>query len=123
MYLGSRVNGVRRILLKGHRAASSALREPGDQFWLRVGRGLNLPGRMEKVNKEIAEFGCKVISQYAVLGQCDFVTIVEAADNATVAHLSVDLGSRGTVNITPLPAIPVAELRAKMKGPKQMGRA
>jgi uncharacterized protein with GYD domain len=33
------------------------------------------------------------------------------------------LGSRGTVNITTLPAIPVAELTAKMKGPKQMGRA
>jgi uncharacterized protein with GYD domain len=81
------------------------------------------PDRMEKVNKEIAEFGCKVISQYAVLGQYDFVTIVEAADNATVAHLSVDLGSRGTVNITTLPAIPLTELRAKMKGAKQMGRA
>jgi uncharacterized protein with GYD domain len=81
------------------------------------------PDRMNKVNKEIAEFGCKVISQYAVLGQCDFVTIVEAADNATVAHLSVDLGSRGTVNITTLPAIPLTELRAKMKGAKQMGRA
>src|SRR5258708_4459896 len=81
------------------------------------------PDRMEKVNKEIADFGCKVISQYAVLGQCDFVTIVEAADNATVAHLSVDLGSRGTVNITTLPAIPLTELRAKMKGAKQMGRA
>jgi uncharacterized protein with GYD domain len=81
------------------------------------------PDRMEQVNKEIAEFGCKVISQYAVLGQCDFVTIVEAADNATVAHLSVDLGSRGTVNITTLPAIPLTELRAKMKGAKQMGRA
>jgi uncharacterized protein with GYD domain len=81
------------------------------------------PYRMDRVNKEIAEFGCKVISQYAVLGECDFVTIVEAADNATVAHLSVDLGSRGTVNITTLPAIPVSELKAKMKGPKQMGKA
>src|ERR1700692_4765169 len=81
------------------------------------------PDRMEKVNKEIAEFGCKVISQYAVLGQCDFVTIVEAADNATVAHLWVDLGSRGTVNITTMPAIPLTELRANMKGAKQMGRA
>jgi uncharacterized protein with GYD domain len=40
-----------------------------------------------------------------------------------VAHLSVDLGSRGTVNITTLPAIPLTELRAKMKGAKQMGRA
>ena len=41
---------------------------------------------------EIAEFGCAVVAQYAVLGQCHFVTIVEAADNATVAHLSIDLG-------------------------------
>src|ERR1700730_2806079 len=81
------------------------------------------PDRMEKVNKEIADFGCKVISQYAVLGQCDFVTIVEAADNATVAHLSVDLGSRGTVNITTVRAIPLTERRAKMKGAKQRGRA
>src|ERR1700675_3765669 len=79
------------------------------------------PDRMEKVNKEIAAFGCKVISQHAVLGQAEFVTIVEAADNATVAHLSVDLGSRGTVNITTLPAIPMADLQAKMKGPKQIG--
>jgi uncharacterized protein with GYD domain len=58
---------------------------------------------------------------HAVLGQCDFVTIVEASDNATVAHLSVDLGSRGTVNIMTLPAIPVADLRAKMKRAKADG--
>jgi len=81
------------------------------------------PDRLEQVNKEIADFGCRVVAQYAVLGQCDFITIVEAADNETVAHLSVDLGSRGTVNIVTLPAISVEELRAKLKGPKQMGKA
>src|SRR5919108_2214722 len=51
------------------------------------------PDRLEQVNKEIADFGCKVVAQYAVLGQYDFVTIIEASDNETVAHLSVDLGS------------------------------
>ena len=81
------------------------------------------PDRMDEVNQEIADFGCKVIAQYAVLGHCDFVTVIEAADNETVAHLSVDLGSRGTVNIVTLPAIPLADLRAKLKGPKQMGKA
>ncbi|MGH7934078.1 MAG: GYD domain-containing protein [Candidatus Binataceae bacterium] len=81
------------------------------------------PDRLEQVNREIADFGCSLVSQYAVLGQCDFVTIIEAADNETVAHLSVDLGSRGTVNIVTLPAIPVADLRAKLKGPHQMGRS
>jgi uncharacterized protein with GYD domain len=80
------------------------------------------PERLDAVNKEISEFGCKVVTQYAVLGGYDFVTIVDAPDNETVAHLSVDLSSRGTVKITTLPAIPVVELKAKLKGPKQMGK-
>ena len=65
------------------------------------------PDRLEEVNKEIADFGCKVVAQYAVLGAYDFITVVEAPDNETAAHLSVDLGSRGTVNIITLPAIPI----------------
>jgi uncharacterized protein with GYD domain len=81
------------------------------------------PDRLEKVNQEITDFGCNVVAQYAVLGQCDFITIVEAPDNETVVHLSVDLGSRGTVNIVTLPAIPIAALRTKLKGAQQMGRA
>jgi len=80
------------------------------------------PDRLEMVNKEITDFGCNILAQYAVLGQCDFITVIEAPDNETVAHLSVDLGSRGTVNIVSLPAIPISALRAKLKGPKQMGK-
>jgi uncharacterized protein with GYD domain len=64
-----------------------------------------------------------VVAQYAVLGAYDFIRVVEAPDNETAAHLSVDLGSRGTVNIITLPAIPIEQLRTKLKGPKQMGRS
>ncbi len=78
------------------------------------------PERLEQVNKEIGEFGCTVLSQYAVLGAYDFITIVEAPDNETVAHLAVDLGSRGTIDITTLPAIAISDLQAKLKGPKQL---
>jgi uncharacterized protein with GYD domain len=81
------------------------------------------PDRLEEVNKEIEEFGCKVVAQYALLGPYDFITVIEAADNETVAHLSVDLGSRGTVNIMTLPAIPRSQFRDKLKGQKQMGRS
>ena len=63
-----------------------------------------------------------MVAQYSVLGPYDFVSIIEAPDNETVAHLSVDLGSRGTVNIMTLAAIPTAEFRKKLKGPKQMGK-
>jgi uncharacterized protein with GYD domain len=81
------------------------------------------PDRLDEVNQEITDFGCEVVAQYAVLGLHDFITVIQAADNETVAHLSVDLGSRGTVKIVTLPAISMAQLRSKLKGPKQMGRA
>jgi uncharacterized protein with GYD domain len=81
------------------------------------------PERLEQVNKEIEELGCRVLSQYAVLGAYDFVTIVEAPDNEVAAHLSVDLGSRGTVNIMTLPAIDIADLTRKLQGTDQIGRS
>ena len=80
------------------------------------------PERITGVNKEIQDFGCKVINQYATLGAYDFVTIVEAPDNETAAHLSIDLGSRGTVNMTTLPALSPTHLSEVMKGPKQIGK-
>ena len=65
------------------------------------------PGWKADVNKEIERYGAKVVSQYVVLGPYDFVTILEAADNATVARVSAELGSRGTVQIMSLPAITI----------------
>jgi uncharacterized protein with GYD domain len=82
---------------------------------------LEHPDRLELVNKEISDLGCKVIAQYGVLGPYDFVTTVEAPDNATIARLSVSLGSRGTINIITLPAIPTAELRDKLKDGGHLG--
>lgn len=67
------------------------------------------PGRIQEVNKEIEAFGVKVLSQYATLGPYDFVNIVEAPDNKTVVKVSVELGARGTVEITTLPTIPLNE--------------
>ena len=81
------------------------------------------PKRMKEVNKEIDAFGCKVVSQYATLGAYDFVTIVDAPDNETIAHLSADLSSRGTVKIMTLPAMSVERLIEKMTAPHKMGKS
>lgn len=78
------------------------------------------PDRVLGVNEEVEQFGCKVLAQYATLGQFDFVTVVEAEDAETVAHLSIDLGSRGTVNVMSAPALSVDALRAKLKGGDQL---
>jgi uncharacterized protein with GYD domain len=81
------------------------------------------PDRLGAVNDEVSKLGCKVVEQYAVLGAYDFVTIVEAPDNETVAHLSVDLASRGTARIETLAAIGVESLMEKLKGPAQLGKS
>jgi uncharacterized protein with GYD domain len=63
---------------------------------------------------EIENMGAKVLAQYAVLGQYDFINIVEAPNNEAIAKLSLELGSRGTVQIITLPAIPVNHFITKM---------
>jgi uncharacterized protein with GYD domain len=67
------------------------------------------PGRVQEVNKEVEQLGVKVVSQWATLGQYDFVSVVEAPDEATMAKVSVELGSRGTTSNQTLTAIPAEE--------------
>ena len=59
--------------------------------------------------------GVKVRQQYAVLGPYDFVNIVEAPDNDTVARVSVELGARGSVRILTLAAIPIDDFTARLR--------
>jgi uncharacterized protein with GYD domain len=80
------------------------------------------PDRLDQVNQEISGFGCKILSQYAVLGAYDFITVIEAPDNETAAHLSIDLGSRGTVSISTLPALSPDQLRKRLKSGPQLGK-
>jgi uncharacterized protein with GYD domain len=70
----------------------------------------NNPGRVSEVNKEVEALGVKVLSQYAMLGQYDFITVVEAPDETTMAKVSVELGSRGTMQSQTLTAIPADQL-------------
>ncbi len=65
------------------------------------------PERIREVNTELEKMGLKVKEQYALLGQYDFLSIVEAPDNETVARISAHLGSRGTISIMTLAAIPI----------------
>jgi uncharacterized protein with GYD domain len=73
------------------------------------------PERINEVNKELQGYGVRVISQYAVLGSYDFVNIVEAPNNETVAKVSIELGSRGTIKILSMVAIPIDEFINSIK--------
>lgn len=74
----------------------------------------NNPGRITEVNREVEQMGVKVLSQFATLGQYDFVTVVEAPDEQTMAKVSVELGSRGTMTSQTLAAIPAEDLAGSL---------
>jgi uncharacterized protein with GYD domain len=74
----------------------------------------NNPQRIKEVNKEIEQIGAKVVAQWAVLGQFDFVNVVEAPDERTMAKVSLELGSRGTARYQSMAAIPIDEFISSM---------
>ncbi|HVY60440.1 MAG TPA: GYD domain-containing protein [Planctomycetota bacterium] len=57
------------------------------------------PDRLRAVNRDVEELGAKVLHQWACLGPFDFVNVIEAPDAATVARISVELGSRGSAKL------------------------
>jgi uncharacterized protein with GYD domain len=75
----------------------------------------NRPERIKEVNKEIEAMGIKVLGQYAVLGPYDFMTLLDAPNNEAVLKMSVELGSRGTVQLITLPALSVDEFIKTLK--------
>ena len=73
------------------------------------------PDRLSAVNEEVQSYGCRVLAQYATIGPYDFVNIIDAPDNETIAVLSAALSSRGTVSILTMPAVGVGQFVDKLK--------
>ena len=47
------------------------------------------PDRLREVNRDVEELGAKVLHQWATLGPFDFVNVVEAPDDLTIAKVSI----------------------------------
>ena len=69
----------------------------------------NNPNRIKEVNRELEQIGARVLAPVGDLGRFDFVNVVEAPDEKTMAKVSLELGSRGTAHYESLPAIPIDE--------------
>ena len=74
------------------------------------------PERLHAVNKEVESMGARVTGQFATMGGYDFVNIIEAPTNEVMAKITVELGSRGTIKITTLPAMSVTEFVEMLGG-------
>lgn len=65
------------------------------------------PQRLREVNRDVEAMGVKLLAQYALLGPYDFVNILEAPDEKTVARVATMLSARGTLKTLTLTAIEV----------------
>jgi len=72
------------------------------------------PERIKEVVAELEKMGAKVLAQYALLGPYDFLSILEVPNNEAIAKISIEFGSRGTVQITTFPAITIDDFVGKM---------
>ena len=72
----------------------------------------NNPQRIKEVNREVEQLGAVVKAQWSTLGRFDFISIVEAPDDVTMARVSLELGSRGTSRYETLTAIPIDDFIA-----------
>jgi uncharacterized protein with GYD domain len=74
------------------------------------------PERILAVREEVEALGLTVTAQYALMGQYDFLNIIEAPDEKTMAKAAIMLAARGTMKSTTLQAITVDELIDTLKG-------
>ena len=68
------------------------------------------PDRLREVNRDVEELGATVLHQWATLGPYDFVNVVEAPDDATIAKVSIALGARGSAKLQTMSALTIDEL-------------
>jgi uncharacterized protein with GYD domain len=80
------------------------------------------PERILAVKAEVEALGLKVHAQYALMGQYDFLNLIEAPDEETMATCAIMLAARGTMRTTTLPAIPVEDLIKRLSAEKAKER-
>jgi len=77
------------------------------------------PERLMEINKEVEYMGVKILTQYALLGQYDFVNILEAPSNEVMAKLAIRLSAKGTTQTLTLAAITLDDLISTLKEKKE----
>ncbi|MFC1930938.1 GYD domain-containing protein [Chloroflexota bacterium] len=77
------------------------------------------PEALKQINKEVELMGVKILDQYALLGQYDFVNILEAPSNEVMAKLSTRLSARGNFQTVTMACITIDSLIDTLKEQNQ----
>lgn len=73
------------------------------------------PDGFAEVATEAQRLGARITAQYRVLGEYDYITFVEAPDNATAARIANEVSGLGTVRLQVHPAIKLARFTELLK--------
>jgi uncharacterized protein with GYD domain len=73
------------------------------------------PEWIKNINKEIEYLGGKIHTQFALLGQYDFVNIIEAPSDEAAARLAIKLSATGSIQPLTMAALPLDKLIENLK--------
>ena len=73
------------------------------------------PEWIKEVNEHIELMGAKILTQYALLGQFDFVNIIEAPSDEVAAKLAIKLSATGNFQPLTMAALPLDSLIESLK--------
>ncbi len=73
-------------------------------------------GRRAAVDAAAKSVGASVEALYWTFGADDFVLIVDAKDNTTIARLSLTVGASGAVDIRTIPLLTADEIDEAVQG-------
>lgn len=74
------------------------------------------PDRIAQVRSEVESMGLTVTAQYALMGQYDFLNVIEAPDEQTMAKAAVMLAARGTMRTHTYQAIEIGDFIESLRG-------
>ena len=80
---------------------------------------LDDPQRLLRIEAETEVPGVECMGLYGVLGQYDFISMIEADDNEAVARFSLEFGVRAGAHVETLPAVPIS--RFERREPRHLG--
>jgi uncharacterized protein with GYD domain len=75
---------------------------------------IDKPSCLREMAMDIEKLGVKVLEEYATLGQYDFVHVIDAPDNETVARVSMELIAKGNIKPLSLPTISINDFISRL---------
>jgi len=73
------------------------------------------PEKIEESNRVIEATGVKILGQYALVGQYDFIEIFEGESKEAICQIGLDLPGRGTSETIALLGMTLDELKEATK--------